>query len=252
MFAKQMHRFIALALWALPALSFAEDKPNVVIFYTDDQGTLDARCYGSDHLITPNLDKLAATGTRFTQAYAHSFCCPSRAALLTGRHPQRGGVNEWVQGDMRATEKGVNMALSEVTLAEAMKAGGYRTALFGKWHLGAHPDHGPTRQGFDEFFGIRGGFVDNNTHFFLQGDGFHDLYEGTREIWAKGRYFPQMVVDRANQFIKENQKEPFFIYLALNTPHYPEQPAEGTPREIRTSQGTASQPTPHSSIPPTI
>lgn len=204
--------------------SDAAEQPNVVIFFTDDQGTLDAGCYGSDYLRTPNIDKLAETGVRFTQAYAHSFCCPSRAALLTGRHPQRGGVNSWVQGDMRAPEKGVNMALAEVTLAEAMKGSGYRTAMFGKWHLGSHPDHGPTRQGFDEFFGIRGGFIDNYIHYFLQGDGFHDLYEGTREIWAKGKYFPAMTVARANRFIERNKDDPFFLYLALNTPHYPEQP----------------------------
>ena len=92
---KPMRRAIllkaTLGLFCLGQLIHAAEKPNVVIFFTDDQGTLDARCYGSDHLRTPNLDKLAATGVRFTQAYAHSFCCPSRAALLTGRQPQRGG-----------------------------------------------------------------------------------------------------------------------------------------------------------------
>ncbi|MEM8955895.1 MAG: sulfatase-like hydrolase/transferase, partial [Verrucomicrobiota bacterium] len=74
--------------------------PNVVIFFTDDQGTLDAGCYGATDLHTPNIDKLAATGVRFTQAYAHTVCCPARAALVTGRHPQRSGVNHWTQGDM--------------------------------------------------------------------------------------------------------------------------------------------------------
>jgi arylsulfatase A-like enzyme len=202
----------------------AVERPNVLIFFTDDQGTLDAHCYGSEYLYTPNIDKLAATGVRFTQAYAHSFCCPSRAALLTGRHPQRGGVNSWVQGDMHDPEKGVNMALEEVTLAETMKAAGYKTALFGKWHLGSHRDHGPTRQGFDEFFGIRDGFIDNYIHYFLQGEGFHDLYEGTNEVWANGTYFPDMVVKRASQFLEQNRDNPFFLYVALNTPHYPEQP----------------------------
>ena len=95
--------------------SDAAEQPNIVIFFTDDQGTLDAGCYGSDYLRTPNIDKLAETGVRFTQAYAHSFCCPSRAALLTGRHPQRSGVNAWLQGNMGDPEKGVNMALEEVT-----------------------------------------------------------------------------------------------------------------------------------------
>ena len=74
--------------------------PNVVVFLTDDQGTLDANCYGSKDLYTPAMDRLAATGVRFTQAYAHTVCCPARAALLTGRHPQRSGVNHWTQGDM--------------------------------------------------------------------------------------------------------------------------------------------------------
>ena len=198
-------------------------RPNVVILFTDDQGTLDARCFGSKDLHTPSIDRLAKTGVRFTQAYAHTVCCPARAALLTGRHPQRSGVNNWMQGDMKGP-KGRNMALAEITLAESLKAAGYRTALFGKWHLGAHHDHGPTRQGFDEFFGIRDGFIDNYNHYFLHGDkGYHDLYEGTREVTQKGDYFPEMVVDRSLEFIEKNRDRPFFLYLAFNIPHYPEQ-----------------------------
>jgi arylsulfatase A-like enzyme len=185
-------------------------------------GTLDENFYGSQDLVTPNIDKLAATGVRFTQAYAHTVCCPSRAALLTGRHPQRGGVNDWMQGSMNGP-KGRNMALEEVTLAEVLRGAGYRTALFGKWHLGAHPDHGPEQQGFDEFFGIRGGFIDNFNHHFLHGSGFHDLYEGTTAIRAEGKYFPQMIADRALDFIDRNRQRPFLLYLALNLPHYPEQ-----------------------------
>ncbi len=220
------HCFVMLISFYLLGPVHGAERPNVVIFFTDDQGTLDAHCYGSEYLHTPNIDKLAATGVRFTQAYAHSFCCPSRAALLTGRHPQRSGVNAWVQGDMHDPEIGINMALEEVTLAETVKAAGYRTALFGKWHLGSHRDYGPTRQGFDEFFGIRDGFIDNYIHYFLQGEGFHDLYEGTNEVWAKGKYFPDLVVKRANEFLEQNKNKPFFLYVALNTPHYPEQPPE--------------------------
>lgn len=198
-------------------------RPNVVILFTDDQGTLDAGCYGSDHLITPNIDKLAAGGARFTQAYSHTVCCPARAALLTGRHPQRGGVDNWVQGSPQGP-KGVHLALDEVTLAEVLRDAGYRTALFGKWHLGAHPDHGPLKQGFDEFFGIRGGFIDNFNHHFLHGSGFHDLYQGDREVFAEGKYFPEMMVGRALEFIGKNRDRPFFLYAAFNLPHYPEQP----------------------------
>lgn len=197
-------------------------QPNVVIFFTDDQGTLDANCYGSKDLYTPNMDGIAREGVRFTQAYAHTVCCPARAMLMTGRHPQRSGVNNWTQGNLHAAS-GINMDLSEVTLAEALQGAGYRTALFGKWHLGAAPTHGPTKQGFEEFFGIRGGFVDNYKHFFLHGRGYHDLYRGTEEVFAEGKYFPDLVVDEAKRFLDENAKQPFFLYVPFNIPHYPEQ-----------------------------
>jgi arylsulfatase A len=212
-----------LIFFALSMLAQAADKPNVVIFFTDDQGTLDAGCYGSKHLHTPNMDRLAAEGVRFTQAYAHTVCCPSRAGLMTGRHPQRGGVNSWTQAEMKG-EKGINMALSEVTLAEELKAAGYYTGLFGKWHLGAHEEHGPTKQGFDEFFGILGGFIDNYKHCMLHGSkGFHDLYDGTKELHMDGEYFPELVSQRALKFVEANKQRPFFLCMALNLPHYPEQ-----------------------------
>lgn len=215
----------SLFCWLLITVASVSAKPNVVIFFTDDQGTLDAGCYGSDHLITPNIDRLAANGVRFTQAYAHTVCCPARAALLTGRHPQRGGVDNWCQGNMKGP-KGRNMALEEVTLAETLREAGYRTALFGKWHLGAHEDHGPTRQGFDEFFGIRNGFIDNYSHYFLHGSGYHDLYEGTKEVFAKDEYFPDLMVERALEFLERNRERPFFLYVPFNIPHYPEQAPE--------------------------
>ena len=205
------------------AVQALKQRPNVIILFTDDQGTLDANCYGSTDLHTPHIDKLAATGVRFTQAYAHTVCCPARAMLLTGRHPQRSGVSFWTQGDMNAA-KGINMALEEVTLAEALKSAGYRTALYGKWHLGAHRDYGPKKQGFDEFFGIRDGFIDNYNHHFLHGAGFHDLYEGTTPVQAAAaKYFPEMMVHRALRFIDENKDRPFFLYVPFNIPHYPEQ-----------------------------
>lgn len=217
-----MKRLLVLLSVIGSSLLSSAGSPNVVILFTDDQGTLDAKCYGSEDLITPNIDKLAETGVRFTQAYAHTVCCPARAALLTGRHPQRGGVVHWTQGDMNA-KKGINMALEEVTLAEALKPAGYRSALFGKWHLGAHRDFGPKKQGFDEFFGIRDGFIDNYNHYFLHGTGFHDLYEGTDSVEAPGEYFPELMVRRALTFIEENKEGPFFLYVPFNIPHYPEQ-----------------------------
>ncbi len=232
-------------------LSLQAAKPNVVILFTDDQGTLDANCYGSKDLITPSIDKLAATGVRFTQAYAHTVCCPARAALLTGRHPQRGGVHHWTQGDMNGP-KGINMALGEVTLAEVLKAAGYRTALYGKWHLGSHRDFGPKKQGFDEFFGIRDGFIDNYNHYFLHGGGFHDLYEGITPVKAPGKYFPELMTSRCLRFIEENKDRPFFLYAPFNIPHYPEQaprefaePFKGMKDPARKSYATIMKATDH-------
>ena len=215
------HIIILLLVFSALGVS-AVERPNILIILTDDQGTIDANCYGSTDLRTPNIDRLAATGVRFTQAYAHTVCCPARAALMTGRHPQRGGVHHWTQGDMNGPD-GINMALEEVTLGEALKTAGYRTALFGKWHLGAHRDFGPKKQGFDEFFGIRDGFIDNYNHYFLHGSGFHDLYDGIKPVKAPGKYFPELMVQRSLKFIMQNKDRPFLLYVPFNIPHYPEQ-----------------------------
>ena len=214
---------LPLLIVACAEITFAADqRPNILILFTDDQGTLDANCYGSKDLFTPNIDSLAKAGVRFTQAYAHTVCCPARAALLTGRHPQRGAVNSWMQSDLKADD-GLNMSLSEITLAEVLGESGYRTALFGKWHLGAHRNHGPMKQGFDEFFGIRDGFIDNFNHFYLHREGFHDLYEGTKEVFFRDQYFPELMVKRAEEFLERDHDKPFFLYVPFNIPHYPEQ-----------------------------
>ena len=222
-------RLLLLSL-SLAGFTFAArdtDRPNVVILFTDDQGTLDVNSYGSTDLQTPNLDQLARTGIRFTQAYAHKVCCPARAALLTGRHPERGGVTNWTQGDRNGSDaQKTNMAAEEVTLAEVLQSAGYRTALFGKWHLGAKAGHGPLDQGFETYFGHLGGFIDNYRHYFMHGQGFHDLYDGDEEIFRPEEYFPEMILERALGYIEDHQDEPFFLTLALNLPHYPEQPIE--------------------------
>ena len=203
-----------------------DKRPNILLILTDDQGTLDAGCYGSRDLFTPRMDGLANAGVRFTQAYSHMVCCPARAMLMTGRHPQRSGVNSWTQGDLKS-ERGINMASDELTIAEMLQGAGYRTALFGKWHLGAAADAGPTTQGFDEFYGHRGGFIDNYNHFFLHGSGFHDLYRGITEVKKPGQYFPDLTVAESKRFLSEHIRDhadsPFFLYAAFNIPHYPEQ-----------------------------
>ena len=205
-------------------------QPHVLILFTDDQGTLDAGCYGSRDLFTPFMDGLANDGVRFTQAYAHTVCCPARALLMTGRHPQRSSVNDWMQGEIdneQTDRAGRNMSLDEVTLAEHLGSHAYRTALFGKWHLGGGRDFGPTKQGFGEFFGIRNGFIDNYNHYFLHREGYHDLYRGTEEVWHPGEYFPDLVVNEAERFLDQHARQrsnrPFFLYIGFNIPHYPEQ-----------------------------
>jgi arylsulfatase A-like enzyme len=199
------------------------EKPNILIIYTDDQGTLDVNCFGAEDLYTPNLDKLGETGILFTQAYAQTVCCPSRAALLTGRHPQRSGINNWTQNNAHAKKKGVNMPLSEITIAEVLKDNGYKSGIFGKWHLGGAIENGPLEQGFDRFYGHRGGFIDNYVHFFLHGRGFHDLWSDKEEIYEREKYFPALMTEQATSFMEENKDRPFFVYAAFNLPHYPEQ-----------------------------
>ena len=215
---------VLAAIFGGSCISVAQ-HPNVIVLLTDDQGTLDANCYGSTDLVTPNIDRLAATGIRFIQAYAHTVCCPARAALMTGRHPQRSGITNWTQGDRHGSDPPkINMNTEEVTLAEAMRAASYRTALFGKWHLGAKVGHGPLDQGFDTYFGHLGGFIDNYRHYFLHSKGFHDLWKGNDEIFRRDEYYPDLLVDRAVNFIEANQAGPFFMTVAFNLPHYPEQP----------------------------
>ena len=214
-----------IAFLLLPLSLYSAEKPNVLILFTDDQGTLDLNCYGATVLQTPNLDTLAEKGVRFTQAYAHTVCCPSRASLLTGRHPQRGGVVSWQQGDRHGSDSNLgNMAAEEVTIAEALNAAGYDTALFGKWHLGAKVGHGPLDQGFDKFWGHLSGFIDNYRHCFLHGEGYHDLYDNNQEIFRRDEYFPELLVEQALEYIEEDREDPFFMMLAFNLPHYPEQP----------------------------
>jgi len=196
-------------------------KPNIVFILTDDQGSIDVNCYGSKDLYTPNMDRLAKEGTRFTQFYVGSpVCSPSRASLLTGRCPQKAGVPDNV-GDK------LGLPPEEVTIAEMCKAGGYRTGLFGKWHLGERSELSPNAQGFDEFLGHKVGCIDNYSHFFYwYGPNRHDLWHNEEEYWQDGSYFPDMIAKESCQFIEENKDQPFFLYAAFNMPHYPLQGVE--------------------------
>ncbi len=194
-------------------------RPNVILVLTDDQGTVDLGACGTDDVVTPTLDRLAAEGLRFTRFYAaSSICSPSRAGLLTGRYPQRVGVpgNVWPGGPGLRGE--------EITLAEVFGEAGYATALFGKWHLGDRPGERPIDQGFERFFGHRLGCIDNWSHYFYwNGPNRHDLWRGDEEVWEDGRHFGDLVVREATGFLRERAADgrPFFLYLPFNSPHYP-------------------------------
>lgn len=200
----------------------AADKPNVIFIMADDQGSVDLGCYGAKDLHTPHTDALAARGVRFTQFYsAAPVCSPSRAGALTGRWPMRAGV----PGNC-ASQKGGKGALpaEEVTLAEMFQAAGYATAHIGKWHIGYTPETSPRAQGFDHSFGHMGGCIDNYSHFFYwSGPNTHDLWRNGVEVFHDGEFFLDLMVAEAITFIEQNRVKPFFMYYALNTPHYPYQ-----------------------------
>ncbi len=201
-------------------------QPNFIIFLTDDQGYGDLSCMGATDFRTPHLDAMAAGGVRFTSWYANSpVCSPSRASLLTGRYPGNAGVRAILAGHRTAS----GLPPQVPTLASALKHEGYETAMFGKWHLGLSEGSRPQDHGFDEWFGFMAGCIDYYSHIFYWGmadgvtDPTHDLWENGREVYDNGRYFTEMITERAVDYIQRaaTRPEPFFLYVPFNAPHYP-------------------------------
>ena len=206
------------------AISAKPSKPNIIVILSDDQGTLDLNSYGSTDLSTPNLDRLAASGVRFTQFYAVApVCSPSRAGLLTGRYNYNAGLYGNVDIPDHDPEGKSGMPTEQITMAELFKSAGYRTASIGKWHLGHTPEKLPNGQGFDYFFGHQRGCIDNYSHyFFWSGPNLHDLYQNEKEIYRPGEFFGDLMVEEVKSFTQPSE-DPFFIYWAINMPHYPYQ-----------------------------
>jgi arylsulfatase len=184
-------------------------RPNVVIVLTDDQGYADVGVFGAQGFTTPNLDRMAGDGIELTNFYvAAPICSPSRAALLTGSYPPRVGITEVLQP---ASTTG--LSLDEVTIAELLKSVGYATAAVGKWHLGDDPTFLPTRQGFDEYFGLP--YSNDMTPLpLLENEAVVEESPDLSQITK--RY-----TERAVDFITRNQANPFFLYLAHTMPHVP-------------------------------
>jgi arylsulfatase A-like enzyme len=222
-----MSRFCPLAfvaaVWAAsPAVLSAQEQPkrppNVIIVYVDDLGYGDLGCFGARKIKTPNLDRMAKQGVRFTSFYVtQAVCSASRAALLTGKYSNRTGV----LGALGPATK-TGLAREHVTIAEMLKARGYATGIVGKWHLGHLPDYLPTRRGFDEYYGLP---YSNDMWPRHPTTKFPDLplMEGEKVIATNPDQAKLTTdyTDRAVQFIKKNKDRPFFLYLAHSMPHVP-------------------------------
>ncbi|PRB04298.1 sulfatase [Microbacterium sp. MYb64] len=195
-------------------------RPNVVVIYADDLGYGDVGCFGGDDVLTPHLDRLAARGVRLTNWYSNSpVCSPSRAALLTGRHPVHAGVQEILGG-----KRGTAGLPAQSTLASRLQDEGYRTGIFGKWHLGTGSGYRPLDRGFEQHFGFLAGCVDYYSHIFYWGQGqnpVHDLWDDEREVYDNGRYLTEVIAEKAADFIGANAADPFLCYVPFNAPHYP-------------------------------
>ncbi|MCT4586874.1 MAG: sulfatase-like hydrolase/transferase [Carboxylicivirga sp.] len=203
--------FILFGVLSSAAAIKKERKPNVVIIYMDDMGYADVSSFGAEKHTTPNIDKLADEGMKFTNFYAASnICSPSRASILTGCYPPRAGMPKV----LLISKKGLSNDIT--TMAEMLKEQDYKTALIGKWHLGHHKEFLPTKHGFDYFMGTP--FSHD-----LKIDGKLLFYENEKVI-ENNPDITQLTTrytEKAKDYIRENKDEPFFLWLCHNMPHTP-------------------------------
>jgi arylsulfatase A-like enzyme len=196
-------------------------RPNIIFILADDLGWADLSCYGNTDFQTPALDRLAAAGVRLTNGYANScVCSATRMALITGRYQYRlrGGLQEPIK---EKPDPSIGLPPSHPTLPSMLRAGGYHTALIGKWHLGYLPWFGPLKSGYDEFFGIRSGGADYFTHKSVSGK--LDLWDGDRISYEHG-YLTDLLTERAVKFVASQaapSERPFLLSLHYTAPHWP-------------------------------
>lgn len=197
----------------------AARRPNIIVIVADDLGYADLGVQGGKDVKTPNIDALAAAGTRFTNGYVSCpVCSPTRAGLLTGRYQQRFGFYE-NPGPGNADVFG--LPTDERTIADQLKLAGYHTGLVGKWHLGTRDEMRPPKRGFDEFFGFLGGahkYINNST----PADGANAIRRGDTPV-AENEYLTDALGREAVSFVERNAGAPFFLYLAFNAVHTPQQ-----------------------------
>jgi arylsulfatase A-like enzyme len=204
-------QLVASAFAAAPA-----GKPNIVYILADDLGYTDVACYGSKYYETPNIDRLAKQGMLLTNYHNCQNCQPTRAALMSGQYGPRTGVYtvggidrfDWSMRPLRPVDNVTQLPLDRVTVADALKAAGYATGMFGKWHLGQDDAHHPSKRGFDE------AIVSMGAHF--------DFVTQPKVDYPKGQYLADFLTDHAVDFIRRHKDHPFFLYLphfAVHAPH---------------------------------
>jgi len=233
-----------------------ERPPNLIVIMTDDQGYADVGFNGCKDIPTPNLDSIAKNGVHFPNGYvSYSVCSPSRAGFLTGRYEQRFGHERNPKFQPGNPQSG--LPLSETTLADALGKVGYQSGIIGKWHLGAHPDLHPLKRWFNEFFGHLGGghcyFPEELT---LQITDQAKSETDSYKLWIMRdqtavkttHYLTDEFSDEAVRFVERHKAEPFFLYLAYNAPHSPQQASEKYLARFPDIKNESAAPTPRWSV----
>jgi arylsulfatase A-like enzyme len=200
-------------------------RPNFLLIFTDDHGYGDVSTYHESDVRTPNIDRLAAEGMLFTAMRANcTVCSPSRAALLTGRFPDRVGVPGVIR--TQAENSWGYLDPQTPTLADELKRAGYHTAIVGKWHLGLQSPNTPNQRGFDFFHGFLGDMMDSYTTHLRHGNNY---LRRNREVIDPAGHATDLFTDWASDYLRERsqrRQQPFFLYLAYNAPHFPIEPPE--------------------------
>ena len=219
-------------------MSLTKEKPNILVILADDHGYGDISLHGGPHLQTPHIDRIAGDGMRFSQFYANSsVCSPSRAALMTGRYPDRVGVPGVIR--THAHDNWGYFRQDAVTLPTLLKRAGYRTSIVGKWHLGLEPENHPCQRGFDYFRGFLGDMMDD--YYTHRRHDINYMRQDQEEIDPKGHatdLFTRWAIEVIQK--QTNSDQPFFLYLAYNAPHTPIQPPEEWIERVRQREPDAS------------
>lgn len=220
-----MKKLILSALILVIGVSWGQKtptRPNFVIIMADDLGFSDIGCYGAE-IKTPNLDKLASKGVKFTQFYNAARCCPSRASLLTGMYPHQAGMGTMVVTKVKNRTKETPtqgwLSKQTVTIAEVLKSTGYQTYMSGKWHVGEERPDWPLQRGFDHYFGL----ISGATSYYELLPGRILLEDNEPYKIPEKFYLTDAISDKAIGYIDQNQgsNQPFFLYVAYTAPHWP-------------------------------